>query len=117
MFRKFVAVTLGVSFLAMASSGLAMFFIAQTSFTIQMHPVHKLFGILLVMAAVSHITLNFKLLRKHLTFKRVTAWGIVLLLILIMLWTLALNRPVPADKARELNQLSAEVEQLMEGEK
>ena len=117
MFRKFVAVTLAISFLAMATSGLAMFFIAQTSFTIQMHPVHKLFGILMVLAAASHITLNFRLLRKHLTFKRVTAWGIVLLVILILLWALALNRPVPADQAKELNRLSAEVEQLMEGDK
>lgn len=116
MIRKFVAVTLALSFLAMATSGLAMFFIAKTSFTIQMHPVHKLFGPVMVLAAVSHITLNFKLLRKHLTFKRVTAWGILLLVALILLWALALNRPVPPEKAGELNRLSAEVEKLMEGE-
>ena len=116
MLRKFVAVTLAVSFLAMATSGLAMFFIAKTSFTIQMHPVHKLFGLLLVLAALSHITLNYRQLLKHLSFKRVTVWCGILLIILILLWVLALSRPVPTEKAIELNLLSEQVEQLMEGE-
>ena len=52
MFRKLVAVTLFVSFIAMATSGLMMFFIEKPSFTIQMHPVHKLFGLLLVFAVI-----------------------------------------------------------------
>lgn len=37
MFRKFVAVTLFVSFIAMATSGMMMFVIERPSFTIQMH--------------------------------------------------------------------------------
>ncbi|HAN60078.1 MAG TPA: hypothetical protein DCQ11_04415 [Gammaproteobacteria bacterium] len=55
MFRKLVAVTLFVSFIAMATSGLMMFFIEKPSFTIQMHPVHKLFGLLLVFAVIGHL--------------------------------------------------------------
>lgn len=47
MFRKIVAITLAVSFVAMATSGLMMFSINKTSFTLQMHPVHKLFGLLM----------------------------------------------------------------------
>ncbi len=114
MFRKLVAATLFVSFLAMASSGLAMFFVANMSFTIQMHPVHKLFGLLLVLAAVSHLVLNFKTLRKHLTSKRVAIWTGILSIILVLLWILALNRPVPPEQARKLDQLSEQVEALME---
>ena len=55
MFRKLVAVTLFVSFIAMTTSGLMMFFIEKPSFTIQMHPVHKLFGLLLVFAVIGHL--------------------------------------------------------------
>jgi len=53
---KFVAVTLFVSFIAMATSGMMTFVIERPSFTIQMHPVHKLFGLLMVMAAATHRT-------------------------------------------------------------
>lgn len=56
MFRKLVAIVLLVSFGAMSTSGLLMFVIDKTSFTLQMHPVHKLFGLLLVFAALCHIT-------------------------------------------------------------
>ena len=59
MFRKIVATTLFVSFLAMATSGLMMFFIEKPSFTIQMHPVHKLFGMLMVLAIIAHLSLNY----------------------------------------------------------
>ena len=51
MYRKFVAITMFVSFVAMSTSGLLMFFIARPSFTLQMHPVHKVFGLVLVLAA------------------------------------------------------------------
>ena len=65
MFYKLVAVTLFVSFIAMSTSGLLMFFIERPSFTIQMHPVHKLFGLVMVAAMTAHIALNWRALRNY----------------------------------------------------
>ncbi|MDD2735437.1 MAG: hypothetical protein PHF56_15985 [Desulfuromonadaceae bacterium] len=52
MFRKIVAMTMLVTFAAMATSGALMFVIERPSFTIQMHPVHKLFGLLMILTAL-----------------------------------------------------------------
>jgi len=117
MFRKLVAITLLISFLAMSTSGLMMFFINQTSFTLQMHPVHKLFGLLMVIAAISHIILNFKNILNHLQNKWVAAVGSVLVVILVLLYGVALNHSVPPELATQLDNLAKEAEQQAEGEK
>lgn len=114
MYRKIVAITLGVSFVAMATSGLMMFFINQTSFTLQMHPVHKLFGLLLVVAAVLHIILNIKPLLNHLKARSVAITGGVLTVVLILLYGLAINNPIPPETAEKLDALSHEAEMLRE---
>jgi cytochrome b561 len=116
MYRKFVAITMFVSFVAMSTSGLLMFFIARPSFTLQMHPVHKLFGVLLVIAAVAHIGLNFRGLKTHLKTRSVTIWGAVLIAALVGLYGLALSRSVPADTAAALDALGVRAEQQLEGQ-
>lgn len=50
-FRAITALVLFVSFIAMSTSGLLMLVIDQPSFSIRMHPVHKLFGVLLILGA------------------------------------------------------------------
>jgi len=56
MLRRIAAVSLAVSFVAMATSGILMYVVEKPSFTMQMHPVHKVFGILLIAAAESRIS-------------------------------------------------------------
>lgn len=115
MFRKFIAVTLFVTFVAMSTSGLMMIFINQTSFAIQMHPVHKIFGLIMVFAAACHITLNSKGLLNHLKTKAVSIFGGVLVTVLVLLYGAAINRSVPPELAKELNTLSEEAERQAEG--
>ncbi len=50
MARKFFTVSLFISFIAMSTSGMMMFVIEKPSFTIQMHPVHKLFGLIMIIS-------------------------------------------------------------------
>lgn len=114
MFRKFVAITMFVSFVAMSTSGLLMFFIDRTSFTLQMHPVHKVFGLLLVAAAIAHITLNFRGLKTHLKTRSVSIAGAVLIAALVGLYAVAMNRSVPSDTAAALDALAGKAEQQME---
>ncbi len=115
MFRKIIAITLFVSFLAMSTSGLMMFIINETSFTIQMHPVHKLFGLLLVAAASAHIFLNYRGLLNHLKKRAVAVFGGVMVVILMILYGVAINNPVPDETAKQLNELSRQAEIQAEG--
>ena len=115
MFRKIVAVTMFVSFVAMSTSGLLMFVINRTSFTLQMHPVHKLFGLVLVVTALAHITLNFRSLKGHVKARAAAITGAVLVSLLVGLYAVAMSNAVPADTAAALDALSRKAEQEMEG--
>ena len=111
MLRKFAAISLAVSFLAMATSGLMMFFIEKPSFTIQMHPVHKLFGLLMIVAAITHISLNYRSLFKYLKTKSTAIYGSVLVVLLVFLYGVAINNEVPEDLAKRMDSAAAEAEE------
>lgn len=110
MLRRFVAVSLFVSFVAMATSGLMMFVVERPSFTIQMHPVHKLFGLLMVTLVLLHLGLNYRSLLAYLRARSVAAVGGLLAIVLVLLYGVALNNPVPEDIAGPLDELAAEAE-------
>lgn len=110
MFRKFVAVTLFVSFIAMATSGMMMFIIERPSFTIQMHPVHKLFGLLMVVAAAAHLVLNFRPLRIHLKIRSVALSGVALIVALVLLYGAAVNNKVNPELAQKMDDAAAQQE-------
>ena len=116
MLRKLAAIGLFVSFLAMSSSGLMMFFIEKPSFTIQMHPVHKVFGLLMVATALAHIAYNFRSLKAHLKARAAAITGGVLVAALVGLYAIAMNNSVPAETAASLDALSHKAEQQMEGQ-
>lgn len=116
MFRKLVAITMFISFVAMSTSGLLMFVVNRTSFTLQMHPVHKLFGLLLVVTALAHITLNFRSLKAHAKARVAAITGALLVAALVGLYAVALSNTVPADTAAALDALSRKAEQEMEGQ-
>ncbi|MBJ7537276.1 DUF4405 domain-containing protein [Marinomonas transparens] len=110
MFRKFVSVALFVSFLAMSTSGLMMFVIEKPSFTIQMHPVHKLFGIIMILAVICHLTYNYKPILKYVQNRSVALFGGVLVCVLVLLYGVVINNEVPAEIAIPMDNLAAEAE-------
>jgi hypothetical protein len=110
MFRKLVAVTLFVSFIAMSTSGLLMFVIERPSFTIQMHPVHKLFGLVMVAAMLAHLTFNFGALRHYLRTRAVAITGGALVALLVVLYAVAINNALPPEIAQPLDALGAQAE-------
>ncbi|KAF0864003.1 MAG: hypothetical protein WBH22_17535 [Pseudomonas mandelii] len=116
MFRKIVAILMFVSFVAMSTSGLLMFVINRTSFTLQMHPVHKVFGLVLVLTALAHITLNFRSLRAHAKARAAAITGAMLVVALVGLYAVAMSNSVPADTAAALDALAQKAEQQMEGQ-
>lgn len=110
MFRKFVAVTLMVSFIAMATSGMMMMIIEKPSFSIQMHPVHKLFGFIMILAVIAHLTFNMKSLMMYLKTKSVAILGCVLIVILVLLYGVVINNKLPPEIAIPMDKLAAEAE-------
>lgn len=110
MFRKIIAVALFVSFIAMSTSGLMMFFIEKPSFTIQMHPVHKLFGLIMIFSVIGHLSFNLKSIINYIRNKSVAIVGGVLVCALVLLYGVALKNEVPSEIAIPMDQLAAEAE-------
>ncbi len=110
MFRKIIAVALFVSFLAMSTSGLMMFFIEKPSFTIQMHPVHKFFGLIMILSVIGHLSFNLKSILHYVKNRSVAIFGGVMVCMLVLLYGVALNNEVPPEIAIPMDQLAAEAE-------
>ena len=110
MVRKIAAISLAVSFLAMATSGLMMFVVEKPSFTIQMHPVHKLFGLLMIAAAIAHIWLNYRGLLHHLKTRPVAIYGCVLVVLLVCLYGVVIYNKVPAGLAEKMDSAAESLE-------
>lgn len=111
MFRRIVAVTMLISFIAMSTSGVMMFVIEKPSFTIQMHPVHKLFGVLLIVAAIAHMTLNFRNIKAHLRLRSGVIAVSVLSVLLVLLYGAAINNAVPPELAQQMDSAAAKAEE------
>ena len=110
MLRRIAAVSLAVSFVAMATSGLMMYVVEKPSFTIQMHPVHKVFGLLMVAAAVTHLSLNFRGLVNHLKTRSIAVYGSVLVAALVILYEVAIQNEIPAELAQQMEAAAEKVE-------
>jgi len=94
----------------MATSGLLMFVIEKPSFVIQMEPVHKLFGLVMVAAAIGHIYFNHRSLLNHLKTRGVLLLACILTGALVILYGVAINNPVPAALASRMDSAAAEAE-------
>ena len=110
MLRKIAAVSLAISFVAMATSGILMFVVEKPSFTIQMHPVHKVFGILMIAAAVTHLSLNFRGLLNHLKTRSIAVYGSVLVALLVVLYGVAINKTIPPELAQQMDAAAAQAD-------
>ncbi|MCY4427932.1 MAG: DUF4405 domain-containing protein [Halieaceae bacterium] len=110
MFRKFIALALFVSFIAMSTSGLMMFVIERPSFTIQMHPVHKIFGLVMIFAVLGHLGLNYRSILAYLKTQSVAIFAGVLFSLLTVLYGIALMNKIPEEIAGPMDKLAEQVE-------
>jgi hypothetical protein len=110
MLRKIAAVSLAVSFVAMATSGIMMFVVEQPSFTLQMHPVHKTFGLLMIAAAITHLSLNFRGLLAHLRTRSVAVYGSVLVALLVAAYGIAIQKTIPPELAQQMDAAAAKAD-------
>lgn len=110
VFRGIVAISMLISFVAMATSGAMMFVVGMPSFTIQMDPVHKLFGILMIVSAIAHVSLNLRAIKSHLRLRSALAALSALTVVLVLLYGVALNNSVPSELASVMDEAAAKAE-------
>jgi hypothetical protein len=110
-FRALIAIVLFVSFIAMSTSGLLMLVIDRPSFSIRMHPVHKLFGLLLILGVLGHLSLNYRALLAH-TRQRAATWvGAALAVILVLVYGAAALKEIDAEQAALIDKAAERLEQ------
>lgn len=110
MFRKLVLVTLFISFVAMSTSGLMMFFIEKPSFSIQLHPVHKLFGLIMIVSVLGHLSFNLRSIVAYIKNRPVAVFSGSMVCLLALLYGIALMNEVPPTIAIPMDALAAEAE-------
>ena len=110
MFRKIISTTLLVSLMALASSGIMMIVLNSLEFQLQMHPVHKIFGILLTIAGCFHIYFNFKPIKKYLSIRKILLYTIGMVIIMTLLYVVGLNKPMDKEKIQEIEILMSQLE-------
>jgi len=110
MFRKLIAVTLFVSFIAISTSGLLMFFIEKPSFTIQMHPVHKLFGLIMIIAVICHLSYHLKSIISYVKDRTIALFGGVMVCILVLVYGVAIQNKIPLEIAIPMDELADKAE-------
>lgn len=94
MFRQYVSVTLLVSIVALGSSGLLMIILDSFEFQLQMHPVHKVFGIIMCAAGCLHVFLYFEPIKKYLRSKTLLVTGLALSAFMVLLLAVGLSKPI-----------------------
>lgn len=110
LWRRLTAICLLVSFVALATSGMMMFVIEKPSFTIALHPVHKSFGLLMVLSASSHLWLNRRALFNHLRQRSGMLWLSVLTALLTMAYGVAFQADRTTPLAQQLDTLARQFE-------
>jgi hypothetical protein len=99
-----------LSLVALSASGVLMIVLNSFSFQLQMHPVHKIFGIIMVLAGCFHVYLNFKPIKSYLKNMKVLALGATMSVFLIFLVVVGLNKPMNPEHVEQIQQIMSEME-------
>lgn len=110
MFRKIVGVTMAAAFAAMASSGLLMLLNESLAFQFRVHPVHKVFAVVMVTAGLCHLFLNRAALRAYLKERGPLIAGVALVLVMAAGYIAGFTRVLDEEKGKVLDELAEQLE-------
>lgn len=110
MLRQFLSITLVISFIALGVSGSFMIILNSFAFQLQMHPVHKVFGIIMVIAGFFHVYLNLTLIKNYLKNRNTLVLGAAMSCLLSFLVVVGLNKPLDRTSVEEVEQLMSQME-------
>ncbi len=103
--RRVSSLALAVAFVAMATSGLSMFVVDRLGFQLRMHPVHNVFGIVMVVAGLLHAAFNWKALTALLRLRWSVALGVLLAGAMVLLFIEGLTRPMDGEVIRKVDDI------------
>ena len=87
-----------------------MIVLGSFEFQLQMHPVHKIFGILLTLSGAFHVYYNFKAIKKYLGHKKIMLFAIIMTFIMITLYALGMAKPIDKQKIQEIEKIMKTME-------
>jgi hypothetical protein len=114
--RRGSSIILAVAFVAMATSGLFMFVVDRFGSQLRMHPVHNVFGIVMVAAGILHAVLNWKTLVGHLRLRGPMALGVLLAVVMVLLFIEGFTRPVDREAVRKVEEIVSAARQAERGD-
>lgn len=103
--RRVSSVTLAVAFVALGTSGLVMMMVDRLDLQLRMHPVHNVFGVIMVVAGLVHVAFNWKTLVAHLRQRRLLTLGILLVGLMALLLILGLTKPMDGEAIRKIEDI------------
>ena len=112
MFRKITSMTLLVSLLAVGISGLCMIFLGSFEFQLRMHPIHKVFGLIMCISGLAHIALNLKPIKSYLKISKVAITTALLIAFSMLLLAAGMKKPIDNDVVHEIEN---NMQQLKQG--
>ena len=106
--RRISSITLAVAFVAMATSGLFMLAVDRYGSQLRMHPVHNVFGIIMVVAGLLHAAFNWKTLAAHLRLRWSMILSVVLAGVMVLLFIEGITRQVDVEVTRKIDDILSE---------
>jgi hypothetical protein len=100
--KRYISVITGVSFIALATSGMTMIFIGGFEIMIRMHLIHNLFGTVMSIAGIFHIYYNFKPIKNYLKNRWIIVFTACLLVVLIFLYGVGLNEDINPEMTNQI---------------
>jgi drug/metabolite transporter (DMT)-like permease len=99
-----------LSLIALGFSGMLMIVLNSFSFQLQMHPVHKIFGIIMVIAGSLHLYLNVKPIKIYLQNRWVMLFAATMSALLLVLIIAGLNKPMDPELVEQVQQIMSQME-------
>lgn len=91
--------------MALSSSGIMMIVLNSFEFQLQMHPVHKIFGILLTISGIFHLYLNFNAIKKYLGHKKMMIFAVILTFFMVGLYAVGASKPLDTNKIQQIEKI------------
>lgn len=110
MFRKIISLTLLVSLVALSTSGILMIVLGSFEFQLQMHPVHKIFGVLLTITGALHLYMNFSAIRKYLGDKKLALFTLLLTALMVGLYAVGTAKSLDKEKIQQIENIMKTLE-------
>ena len=87
-----------------------MIVLGSFEFNLQMHPVHKIFGVLLTLSGACHLYYNFGAIKKYLGQKKMIIFAVFMTFVMLALYGIGFSKPLDPVKIQQIEQIMMTLE-------